>query len=283
MNLRTPAYRLHKPTRQAVVTIDDRDFYLGTYATEASRAEYDRLVSEWLSNGRRLPVSGGGDLTINEMLLAYLRFAKGYYQQSAELPNIRFAIRQLKRLYGHTLAAKFGPLALKSVREEMIRDDLCRNEVNKRIRRIVRAFKWAVESELIPPAIYQSLKAVPGLRYGRSEARESEPVKPVPEAFVEAVKPHVLPPVWAMIELQRLTAMRPGEVTAMRGCEMNMSGKVWTYEPPRHKAAHLGHRRTIFIGPKAQAVLRAWLRTDLEANLFSPREAVEALQNAESA
>jgi integrase len=79
-----------------------------------------------------------------------------------------------------------------------------------------------------------------------------------------------------MIELQRLTGMRPGEVTAMRGGDLNTSGKVWTYEPAQHKTAHHGHRRTIFIGPKAQDVLRPWLKTDLQAYLFSPREAVEA-------
>src|SRR6185437_1706905 len=30
-----------------------------------------------------------------------------------------------------------------------------------------------------------------------------------------------------------------------------------------------------FLGPQAQAVLRPWLRTDLSAYLFSPREAME--------
>ncbi len=135
-----------------------------------------------------------------------------------------------------------------------------------------------MESELVPPAVFQSLKAVPGLRYGRSDARESAPVKPVPEAFIDAIRGKVLPPVWAMVELQRLTGMRPGEATAMRGCDLNMSGNVWTYEPAQHKTAHHGHRRTIFLGPRAQDVLRPWLKTDLKAYLFSPRDAVEALR-----
>ncbi len=281
MNLQTPKYRLHKPTGQAVVTLSGKDFYLGKHDTDESRAEYDRLVSEWLTNGRRATIDRGADLTVNEMLVAYLQYAEGYYQQSAELPNIKFAIRQLMRLYGHTLAGKFGPLALKVVREAMIRDDLCRNEINKRIRRIARAFKWAVENELVAPAVFQSLKAVPGLRYGRSEARESAPVKPVPEAFIDAVQSHVLPPVWAMIQLQRLTGMRPGEVTTIRGSDLNMAGKVWTYEPAKHKTAHHGHRRTIFIGPKAQDVLRPWLKTDLQASLFNPREAIQALRESQ--
>ena len=32
---KAPSYRLHKPTGQAVVRIDGRDFYLGKYGTEA--------------------------------------------------------------------------------------------------------------------------------------------------------------------------------------------------------------------------------------------------------
>jgi hypothetical protein len=84
---RTPSYRLHKPTNQAVVTLDGRDLYLGRSGSSESRAEYDRLVAEWLTNGRRLPVAnseGGSDLTINEMLLAYLTFADSYLCQERQ-------------------------------------------------------------------------------------------------------------------------------------------------------------------------------------------------------
>jgi hypothetical protein len=45
---RTPSYRLHKPSGQAVVTLGGRDVYLGKFETPESRAEYDRVVAEWL-------------------------------------------------------------------------------------------------------------------------------------------------------------------------------------------------------------------------------------------
>ena len=41
------------------------------------------------------------------------------------------------------------------------------------------------------------------------------------DAAVDAVKPFVSRQVWAMIELQRLTGMRAGEVCIMRGCDIN--------------------------------------------------------------
>ncbi len=51
---RVPSYHHHRPSGQAVVTLDGRDFYLGKWNTKASRTEYERLIGEWLANGRRL-------------------------------------------------------------------------------------------------------------------------------------------------------------------------------------------------------------------------------------
>ncbi len=279
---RTPSYRNHKPSGQAVVTLDGRDFYLGRYGIEESRNEYDRMIAEWLTNGRRLPAPAagpGGDLTVNEMLVDYLQHVDGYYvkngKPTVEPGNIRLAIRPLRQLYGHTTARDFGPLALKSVRKAMVDAGLCRSEINRRIGRLVRAFKWAVSEEKVAPSVHQSLQTVPGLRRGRADVRESEPVKPVVDAFVDAIRPHVARQVWAMVELQRLSGMRPGEVVSMRTIDLEITGKVWAYTPERHKTEHHGKRRQIHLGPRAQAILKPWLRSELELPLFSPAEATD--------
>ncbi len=59
----------------------------------------------------------------------------------------------------------------------------------------------------------------------------------------------------------------------MRMADIRTNGDVWTYTPARHKTQYRGHVRTIFLGPKAQEILRPWLRTNLESYLFSPAEA----------
>jgi integrase len=127
----------------------------------------------------------------------------------------------------------------------------------------------------VPASVYQALKAVGGLPKGRSEAREPEPVRPVSDADVDAVKPYVSRQVWAMVELQRLTGMRPGEVVAMRGRDVDRTGEVWFYTPCKHKTSHHGKSRRVALGPRAQAVLTPWLRDDETEFLFSPREAME--------
>jgi hypothetical protein len=53
--VRVPSYRRHKPTGQAVVTLNGKDHYLGKWNTAASRAEYGRVTGEWLAGGRCLP------------------------------------------------------------------------------------------------------------------------------------------------------------------------------------------------------------------------------------
>jgi integrase len=276
---RTPKYRLHKPTNLAVVTLGGRDLYLGRHGTAESRAEYARLLGEWLLN-RRLPdgpVSCRAcDPTVNEVILAFLEHAQGYYvkngEPTSESANIALALRPLRQLYGHTTAREFGPVALKAVRKALIDSGICRNEVNKRVGKIVRAFKWAVGEELIPSSVHHGLTSVPGLRKGRSDARESKPVGPVPDASVAAVRPHVPRQVWAMIELQSLTGMRPGEVCSIRSADLDTSGRVWIYVHESHKSEHHMKHRRVFLGPRAREVLRGWLRPHPLVSLFSPAE-----------
>ena len=69
--------------------------------------------------------------------------------------------------------------------------------------------------------------------------------------------------------------MRPGEVTIMRGIDLDMSGRVWVYRPERHKNQNRDIEREIFLGPKAQAIIKSFLKPDLTAYLFSPTEARE--------
>ena len=81
---RVPKYCHHKASGQAVVRIEGRDIYLGPHESPASRDEYDRLVGEWLVSGRRLPSSQRSStdavVTVNEVLVAYLRWAQDYYR-----------------------------------------------------------------------------------------------------------------------------------------------------------------------------------------------------------
>ena len=55
-----PVLRLHKKTKQAVVTLTNprgsrRDYYLGKHGTEESQQKYRKLLAQWIEGGRELP------------------------------------------------------------------------------------------------------------------------------------------------------------------------------------------------------------------------------------
>ena len=276
---RKPSYSLHKPTGQARVRIDGRSYYLGKYGTPESRERYEGLIAEWFArNGDASRYS----LTVDDLALLFVDHAKSYYRSpdgklTAEVSSIQHALRPLVELFGTLRVREFGPLKLKQVRDRLIENGHCRTNINRMVGRIKRAFKWGVENEHVPAEIHTALSAVSGLRAGRSKAIESEPVKPVAEAFIEAIEPHTSRQVWAMIQLQRLTGMRPGEVTAMRCCDLKMDEKTWEYQPERHKTQHLGKGRVVFLGPKAQVIVGEFLKTDTQAYRFSPRDVVDEM------
>jgi len=274
-----PAYRKHRASGQGVVTIEGRDFYLGPWGSKASKTEYDRIIGEWLANGRRLAQTVG-DISVAELVLQFWTYAKEYYREPAGKPTIQHlhfkaALDPLVRLYRDNAATSFGPLALDALRNVFIGKGWSRTYVNSQIGKIRLVFKWAVSRELVPPSVHQALCAVGGLKAGKSAAKESAAVEPVADAVVDATLPHLSTVVRSMVQMQRFTGARPGEICSMKIGELDKTGEIWTYKPATHKNHYRGHRRIIHLGPKAQDALKPFLlKIDPTAHVFSPAEAM---------
>ena len=180
---------------------------------------------------------------------------------------------------------------------------LSRKVINQRMDHIKRFFAWCVSEELIPPSVHEALLRVAGLRRGHQGTREMPRVKPVSDEHIAATIPFLVPQLAAMIQLQPLIGARPTEVCLMRGRNiMDRDKPVWKYvidpnevvslDEPKgklanlHKCAHLdsadGHAKIkiLPLGPRAQAILKAWLRENPDEFLFQPCEA-RAAQYAE--
>lgn len=292
VHLHIPRYRLHKPTGLAVVRLSGRDTYLGRFGSPESEAKYQAAIANWLKNDRKPPrppekKCQSVGLVVDELILAYLDFAKRYYvkngEPTGEITNIEDAMRYVSERFGSCRVSSFDPSCLRKVRDMMIAGGLCRNVINARVNRIRRMFKWGVEHQRVDAPVLLALQAVAPLRRGRSSARETEPVRPVSEHLIKAVLKNVPRQISAMIQLQRFTGMRPGEVTLMRSCDLDMSGRIWVYRPSSHKTEHHGRRRDIYLGPQAQELIRPFLKSDLKAYLFSPREVLQALRKKRNA
>lgn len=129
-----------------------------------------------------------------------------------ELGNYWDALRPLRRLYGRTPAAKFGPVKLAAVRDEMIRLGWCRNHINRNVARLRHVFKWAVGAKLraAAPASCGTGSGRWTLRKGRSKSRETVKVRPGAGRAGGRRAVVLSPQLRAMIDLQRLTGGAAG-------------------------------------------------------------------------
>ncbi len=179
--LRVPSYRRRKPTGQAVVTINGQDIYLGKWNTAASRAEYDRLIAEFLANGRRLQSDADG--TVVEVLNGYRKFAEDCYRKggrvTSEYAGIKEALKIVRELYGRTVSAEVPSTVegrevrgggqrlspLRSMTERVTQQaDACRDQSDSQIRRRARELRWQAKSgaslrELLPEVYALAIEA----------------------------------------------------------------------------------------------------------------------------
>lgn len=275
-----PAYRrkIIRGVEYGYVTLTDyathhrKDYRCGLYGVSESRQQYARLVSEWESRGRQFPISTSANaVTIVEIVAAYKNYVQPTVSKT-ESGCIRDALAPLLELYAAWPADQFRPSCFKSVRKKMVGLCWSRGYVNRQADRIVELFRWAVEEEYISAGVHQTLSVIRRLRKGETSAPESRKVRPVAIEHVNAVKPHVSRQVWAMIQIQLLTAARVGEIIGLRPRDIERTDKVWSSNLDKHKTEHLGRERIIYFGPRAQDVLRPFLlRSDCDP-MFSPIE-----------
>lgn len=290
-----PAVHHHKPTGQARVRLNGRDYYLGPYGSDRAAREYARLIAEAAAG--RDPTPPGPGLTVAEVVARWAsQEAPRYSDRGRERREFKYALRPLLRLYAHQPAASFGVRELQAVQLALASGSWLTDEerararaanrpagvasgvVNRRVTRIRTLWRWAEREGLAPPGSFAHLCSLPGLRANDRRVRHTRRRKPATWAQVEVALPHCPPQVAAMLLLQWHTGMRSGEVRIMRGCDVERGGpgSVWLYRPHLHKNDWRGQERVVPLGPEAQRVLLPWLESrEPDAYLFRPREADE--------
>lgn len=88
-----PKYGLHKPSGREHVRIHGKVVYTGGYGTAESKQEYGRLAA---SSGCAVSTGSASQVTVVELVAAYLDYAEGYYQRNGQptrsLYNIKLAL-----------------------------------------------------------------------------------------------------------------------------------------------------------------------------------------------
>lgn len=277
-----PSMRLHKPSGQAVVTIDGKDFYLGRYDAPDSKRKYDRMIAEWYLRGRQGPQAAAPGSTIAQLIAGYLEHRASEGIGPSHQKQIRIVMRILNEHYGDICITDFGPMQLKALRQKMTQMKcrnfgregaltLSRNYVNGMVVLIKDLFRWGAEVEIVPQGVYGALLTVKPFGMGKG-GREGAKVKPADISDIDAVLELATPIMRGILELQLLTGARIGEICQLRAIDIDTRGRVWKFTPEHHKTEKKGFSRVVLIGPRGQEIVKRFLKPDLHAYLFTPAE-----------
>lgn len=236
-----PSLLCHKPTGLGYSVIDGKYVYHGVFGTHDCVVNYKRAIASTTQNGVTV-------ITIGSAIVQYTIHCQKNYPPRSNEPT---AIMRALKLLDHN-ATTFSSSQLLTLRQSWIDDRASISTINKRHAYIVNFFRWAAMIELLPASIWQSLQTVPKLRPGRSAAPLPKVVGPVTDQQIDAVRPYVSDTVWMMIQVQKLTGMRTGELLAMTDDQIVDN----VYRPRSHKNQWRNQHRLIYLGPKVREILR---------------------------
>lgn len=281
-----PGYRYHAASRQAVVTFNGKNFFLGEFESPQSYARYYALCHEYLTSGFQTPVSQeGGEksvVTVADVAAEARAWAdKKFAKNPAQHCRIHGLADLLADTYGPLDAEEFGPVRLGEVRSLLLlgrgrgskeAGSVTRSYVNMQVRNVVRIFKHAASRELVSAHVLVRLETLESLRADEG-GTESKPVIPVSIEDVAKTIPFLSETLRAMVRIQLATGMRPSEVIKLRPQDIDKSGSTWMYRPASHKTKHKGKSRAVPIVGEAREALAPFLDDrDSDAFCFSPKE-----------
>ncbi len=288
-----PSYRLHKSTGQAVCYINRTAKYLGIHDTPESRLAYAKLLTELQAESGKSSAHAPGRMerTVSELLLKFASDPEGLPKYSnAEQHCLQGVIRIVRTMFGDTMANDFGPLRLRAVRESMLQGEAptdgtpkkklrkpwSHSFTNRQVKRLRHIFRLGVSWEYLSQTVVDALGSVPSLNDPNAGSRQRTAV---PNDNLQAVREKLSKQLHVdLFDLMLLTGSRPGELLGsrssdgLRTCDLDRRGEVWRVDLKKHKTTHKGKSRTLYFHPKAQLILRRYLRDDApEVPMFSIR------------
>jgi hypothetical protein len=189
--------------------------YHGTWGTPEAKKNYRRFCAALDENPVvSIQAGAGGVALISELATGFLD-GIGSRMDKIHAQHYTRAIGYLVDIYGDFAVDEFSPKKLKAVRNQMVKvGTLCRGMVNDYTRRVIRIFSWGVEEELVKSDIVNALREVKALRKGEQGTFDTPPREEVSDDVVAATLPFMSPTVRAMVQIQRMTGMRPSEISS---------------------------------------------------------------------
>lgn len=292
---KTPALRYHKQTRRYYIFTGGKRVYLGSHKGTAANRRLEIVAS--IIEGKPAPVaiaSASGGTTLARALADFRLWALTHYTDSRAIARFDAVIAAAIAEHGETPADQFDGQGVEDIRNALTnrKPELARGYINCLIRALKTAFAWMKRRKIVCANTLAEVRQVRALMAGEG-GRETTPIPPVEDWVIEATRRECSRTIRAMIDLQRATGMRPGELCRMRRCDLTtlpsevlpIPGQrrtikameaegvpIWWYVPARHKNLHRGKMRIVPIGPDGQQILKPFLDRAHDNYIFRPAD-----------
>ena len=284
---RVPGLLRHS-SGQARVCLSGHFHYCGVFGTLEAAQHYATLVAQWEENGRR-PIDPLPDVEqlrpMRDLFARYEAYldASGRYRKggvpTSQRHMVTVAIREFVHAFGDAPASRYSEALLLRHRDDLeARVRLTRTGINRKIGMLKAALRWMFGRGLLSRDQWLGTSAIDPLTRHQLGGRDRKQAKrAVSLEDVEKVAVCLPRVPAAMLRLQALVGLRPGEVCAMRWQDIDRTPIVvngvecWTYRVDSAKTEHHGHETTYPLAPKARAILEGFA-ADSERFIFSPRQ-----------
>ena len=258
---------------------------LGRTGTPEADAAYRQLQVKILTDPT-FSASKPQNIEVDALCFAYLQYAK--QNDPSHYSSIKTAVEILLRLFTGQPVESLDSRSFLLLQTGFVQHGVSRGYCNELMSHIRAMLKWGVIRKLVSHQVYGEAKLVPALKKGKTNARENPERQDVPDEIVNRTLPHLLPTIRDMVQVQRLTGMRPSEVIRMKPSEIDMEYTtpegliIWLYTPGTHKNAWREKKqagkyvRIIPLGKPEQEILAPHFvcKSDDEF-IFSPKDTVQ--------
>jgi len=283
--------KLCRDRKSAISWYNGERIYHGVWGSPDADKSYRRFIAAVLESPDLPPRMGkDSDVLVSELAAGFLGGIESRVEKTT-FTMFTLAVGYLVELYGELAVNEFSPKKLKIVRNQMVvAGTLCRNQINRYTGFIKRIFAWGVEEEVVQSDVIHALRVVKGLKHGAPGTFDHPAREAVPDEVIAATLPFLAPTVSAMVQVQRLTGCRPGEIFRMRvgDIDRNRGNGLWYYVPGSYKTEKFVGKIEFPLGKPEQELIAPYLiGKKSEAAVFSPRtttkeRATQARENRKS-
>ena len=214
-------------------------------------------------------------VSVDDLCAAYLLHTEEH--DPGHFPSIKTAVKILLQHFAGQAVDTLDTRHFIHLQDMFVEYGVSRQYCNALMGYIRAMLKWGTIRKLVSTQVYGEAKLISALREGKTQAYENPEVEPVPDEVVRQTLPFMSPTIRTMVQIQRLTGMRPSEVCKMRVGDINQTRdtELWYYVPGSHKTEkHIG-KKSIPLGKPEQELIAPYLigKKPSEA-VFSPKAAM---------